>query len=173
MKTFLVFLLVLTTCAFSNAQQQQVKRIEQKLLTKELETFRGLDLKKAEIRQLARQFNSLENNQLIKGVVVEQSSVNKLARFSETMSSLANKHDIKASLRIETIPNEGATIKYQNITERLNGDQPHTLGQLSHLSTSILVGVYYIWSERNGIPTSNRNAFFTIIDDQKIQLPEN
>jgi len=155
-------------------QQQQVKAIEERLLIGELRSFRGEDLRNAEIRKLARQFSRIEgamvNNTLMLSSESQQSEALKL---SETLISLASEYNLTAVVQIESLPLQGANIKYQSVTDRLNNKPPITVNGISNTQLTLTYGIYYIWTERNGIPTSNIQEQRLIIGNDTIQITEN
>ena len=57
----------------------------------------------------------------------------------------------------------GALIRYQTVFSRIVGDVPVT-GCTSSCQQFLAVGSYYIWAERDGLPTSDTNARFDVVE---------
>ncbi|HEY9116995.1 MAG TPA: hypothetical protein VIN11_04160 [Roseivirga sp.] len=168
---FLYAFLIITSSTVM--AQQQVKAIEERLLTGELKSFRGEELRNVEIRKLARQFSRIEGSLMNNTLVLSSESQNTEAfKLSETLISLASEYNLTAVVQIESFPQQGANIKYQSVADRLNNKPPITVNGLSNTQLTLTYGIYYIWTERNGVPTSNNQEQRLIISNDTIQIIE-
>lgn len=172
--TYVALYLILSSCMAKAQQIEKIQRKENKLLVGDLSKLRGFNLKKIEIRKLSREYKKAQklNIDIDYGISTSETNLISLSKLADTMAEIATEHNIRAMVTFETIPNSGASIKYQTIAERLRNEPPRTIDQLSNTAASIPVGYYYIWSERNGVPRSNQNVFYEIIENKTIQIPE-
>jgi hypothetical protein len=68
----------------------------------------------------------------------------------------------KYEVEISTSGGKGASVKYQTLGERVRGSQPTTAKGLTTLKEQIFIGMYHIWSERQGRATSKIDAQYAI-----------
>lgn len=80
-----------------------------------------------------------------------------LADITDTVYTAAKERRIESMVNIKTFPETGAAIRYQTYGQRCRGEEPMTANDLSACDERLIIGWYYIWSERNGKPTSNQN----------------
>lgn len=87
-----------------------------------------------------------------------------LEKVQDFLSTL----DLDSKVTFRTIPADGAYIAYQLITsDKLEGvDNP------TKTEATIPVGIYYIWSERGGLRTSDRLLKTIIRERLRITIPE-
>lgn len=86
---------------------------------------------------------------------------------SEKITSFAALSGVWSSVTISSASNgnlaSGATIKYQTLSERSGGNEPTTAKAPTICNEVIPIGYYYIWSERQGKATSEKNNKYRII----------
>lgn len=73
-----------------------------------------------------------------------------------------NKRKTYCIVTISTRPNPGATIKYQTVYQRFKGTKESTANSTTNCDLSLPEGDYYIWVERYGRITSDKDAKFEI-----------
>jgi hypothetical protein len=88
-------------------------------------------------------------------------------KASETVTFSANKYNIRSSITIKSLPRSGAIIKYQTVGQRRRNEVPMTAKQLSTCVESVSIGLYHIWSERNGKQTSDINHIYEIVQSEE------
>ena len=92
---------------------------------------------------------------------------------SDAVTFEATKYNITSSLTVVSLPKSGATIKYQTVGKRYRNEDPVTAGQTTTCTETVPIGLYYIWAERGGKPTSDRNSVYHIINSQqRIEITE-
>jgi hypothetical protein len=78
-----------------------------------------------------------------------------------------------SSVTVTTPKAPGATVKYQTIGERDRRQPPITANGLTSLHQELPIGIYFIWSERSGKTTSDKEARFVIVKkSETVVLPE-
>jgi hypothetical protein len=93
---------------------------------------------------------------------------------SDAVTFEAAKYNITSSLTIVSLPKSGATIKYQTAGKRYRNEDPVTAGKTTTCKETVPIGLYYIWAERGGKPTSDRNGLYNVISsEQQIEITEN
>jgi hypothetical protein len=93
--------------------------------------------------------------------------------FTDSVHYTASLTLAKSVVSISTSRGPGASIKYQTIGERARSEPPITAKGLTQLTESMLIGMYYIWSERGGKPTSDKDARFSLVNPaEKVVLAE-
>ncbi|MDH5415064.1 MAG: hypothetical protein OEW87_13090 [Flavobacteriaceae bacterium] len=94
--------------------------------------------------------------------------------IANTVYIIAKSNDVKSKVIISTYPNDKATIKYQTYGQRSRGDQPTTAKELTTCEEDMYIGVYYIWSEREGEATSDKDKQYNIVDKiEEVEIAEN
>lgn len=92
---------------------------------------------------------------------------------SDAVTFEATKYKITSSLTIVSLPKSGATIKYQTGGKRYRNENPLTAAQTTTCTETVPIGLYYIWTERDGKSTSDRNNFYHVISpQQRIEITE-
>ncbi len=82
--------------------------------------------------------------------------------------------DAKSDVTIATSRGNGATVKYQTLGQRKRNEKPTTAKGLTVTVEPMYIGMYHIWSERGGSPTSNKDDQFDIAEPkEKVTLQEN
>jgi len=83
--------------------------------------------------------------------------------------SMASQKSINSTVKISTVPNQGATIKY-----RLIGDSSEKeANRPSNCDQTMGIGYYYFWSERNGKRTSQIKGPVSIVKEiEEVVLTE-
>lgn len=93
--------------------------------------------------------------------------------LTEAVYDTAEKVDAKSSVTIDSSAGTGATVKYQTLGERNRHETPTTAKGLTETHESMYIGIYHIWSERNGKTTSDKNAQYQIANEkEKVTLAE-
>jgi hypothetical protein len=78
-----------------------------------------------------------------------------LIEFTQTLTEKSIQKGIYFPITIRT-PKDSAIIRYQTIWERANGKTENQASQLTNnCKENLPLGYYFMWSERNGKPTSN------------------
>ncbi len=70
--------------------------------------------------------------------------------------------DSKSKVTISTSGGNGATVKYQTLGQRKRNETPTTAKEPTVTVEQMYIGMYHIWSEREGGPTSSKNDQFDI-----------
>ena len=70
--------------------------------------------------------------------------------------------DAKSEATIASSRGNGATVKYQTLGQRKRGETPTTAKDLTVAVETMYIGMYHIWSERGGSPTSDKDVQFDI-----------
>lgn len=93
---------------------------------------------------------------------------------SDAVTFEAAKYNITSNLTVVSLPQSGATIKYQTVGKRYRNEVPVTAGGTTTCQETVPIGLYYIWAERGGEPTSDRNNLYHVINSQqRIEITEN
>jgi hypothetical protein len=93
--------------------------------------------------------------------------------LTDEIYTAALKVNIKSDVTISSSKGKGATVKYQTLGQRQRNEPPTNAKQLTEAVESMVLGMYYIWSERGGAATSDRNAQFDIAAaKEKVALEE-
>lgn len=91
------------------------------------------------------------------------SSESDWAALTFEVTSFAARYGIYSNLTICTTT-PGAFLKYQTEWDRAHGGSPISAGSPTNdWSEHLPIGSYYIWSERGGRVTSNRDALFEVV----------
>jgi hypothetical protein len=94
-------------------------------------------------------------------------------QVSEAVYMAAKASDSKSDVTIATSSGNGASVKYQTLGQRKRNEPPTTAKGLTVAVESMYIGMYHIWSERSGSPTSNRDDQFDITGPaEKVTLQE-
>ena len=92
---------------------------------------------------------------------------------TDAVGMAAKDSGVKSAVTISTSGGNGAVVKYQTLGQRKRNETATTAKSLTELVESMYIGVYNIWSERDGKPTSDRDAQFQIANDkEKVMLQE-
>jgi len=93
---------------------------------------------------------------------------------SELVYRYAKLSDARSAVKISSSKGSGAKISYQTLGERARGEAATTAKELTTAIERMYWGKYFIWSERDGHETSDRNSQFSIMDaKEKVVLQEN
>lgn len=82
--------------------------------------------------------------------------------LTDQITAIACEQDITANPYWKTTPTLGANIYYQSIGERNRGAAPNPINNPTQTQQPICLGKYYIWAERGGRATSDKNKRFTV-----------
>jgi hypothetical protein len=85
-----------------------------------------------------------------------------LIALTDTITAIACEQNIAANPFWKTSPSLGANIYYQSLGERQRGVTPNPINNPTQTQHPICLGKYYVWAERAGRPTSDKNKTFTI-----------
>ena len=81
--------------------------------------------------------------------------------------------DSKSQVTISSSGGNGATVKYQTLGQRKRNETPTTAKAPTVTKEEMYIGMYHIWSERKGSPTSNKNDQFDIAkQEEQVTLKE-
>lgn len=94
-------------------------------------------------------------------------------KISNQITALSTQQNTGASVVIIT-KRDGAFIKYQNHEEHDNNGEVHSAARsTNNVNENMAYGEYFIWAEREGRATSNKNAFYYIGEKNKtIEIEE-
>lgn len=82
-------------------------------------------------------------------------------------------YNVESLLSIDSKPKSGATVKYQTARSKMRNEPPVSANQLTRCKTTVAIGCYHIWTERNGKKTSDDDQIFTIVNpEESIELDE-
>lgn len=115
-----------------------------------VERFKDTEISNEELSQMN------DSYELFRGNPTKENYQN----YVQMVSDYAKKHDSWCDLTVQTIPRDGATIKYKLLEEK----QTFTMGA-SQASKRLKIGYYSIWSERKGKVTSNKNDICECIQE--------
>ena len=87
--------------------------------------------------------------------------------FTDAVSQAASVSEVRSDVEISTSRGPGASIRYQTLGERKRGMPPTTAKGLTTLRERMLIGAYYIWSERKGTSTSSKDSQFQIVQKKE------
>jgi hypothetical protein len=92
--------------------------------------------------------------------------------LTEDVTRVAKQNRVTSNVDFQT-PNTGARVRYQTLGQR-DRKEPATLAKCPTACTeSLPIGIYYVWSERNGRDTSNRDELFRLVQKaEKVVLDE-
>ena len=92
---------------------------------------------------------------------------------TDTVYMAAKSENVRSVVSITSTRGGGATVKYQTLGQWNRHESPMTAKTPTEAMESMYLGVYHIWSERNGVATSDKNNQFEISDKQeKVTLSE-
>lgn len=171
-----------TTAGFEQAEQWKRERLSAELLARSKKTEEG-ELRSAlsnarRAREIAEQGNkehALQRERhkseleiLRVGWEANPSEERRLELFKK-ITVVSTERDIKASVSIETVnasgdKTDGALISFQTEWDRKHEAQPATTKRPTSCKESIGLGWYFMWAERSGRVTSNRNRLVKIED---------
>lgn len=80
-----------------------------------------------------------------------------LIQLAGAITLVALRKEINSTVKISS-STPGATIKYQTLFERSKNLEPMTAKQLTRCIETMPIGYYYIWSERDGKATSDKES---------------
>ena len=83
-------------------------------------------------------------------------------KVTEAVYMASKKSDSKSEVTISTFGGEGASIKYQTLGQRIRNETPTNAKGLTVTTEKMYIGMYHIWSERDGSPTSSKDDKFDI-----------
>jgi len=83
-------------------------------------------------------------------------------KVTDAVYKAAKSSDSKSDVTIATSCGNGATVKYQTLGQRKRNETPTTAKGLTVTVEQMYIGIYHIWSEREGGPTSSKNDQFDI-----------
>jgi len=92
---------------------------------------------------------------------------------TDAVTFTATKYRVVSDVTIVTLPNDGATIKYQPVGQRERREPPITAKKLTTCVETMPIGRYHIWAERKGKTTSNTVHMYEIVKpEEKVQIDE-
>jgi hypothetical protein len=67
----------------------------------------------------------------------------------------------------------GANVEYLSLGEKVSGSSPSTFKGITTANEDLVIGVYYLWTERNGKSTSDRSSRYVVINPiEKVEIVE-
>jgi hypothetical protein len=90
-----------------------------------------------------------------------------LAILTERITETACQDQVTANVKWKTTPRSGAILFYETLRARERGDRPRSLSNPTETVESVCIGRYYVWSERGGEATSDKNRPFDILRTTK------
>jgi hypothetical protein len=67
----------------------------------------------------------------------------------------------------------GANVKYLSLGEKISGSSPLTFKGITTAKEDLVIGVYYLWTERDGKSTSDKSSRYVVINPtEKIEIVE-
>jgi hypothetical protein len=82
---------------------------------------------------------------------------------TDEIYNVSKNHNLTSIVTIKSFsPNKATTIKYQTFGQRNRNVPPTTA--INPGAETMYLGIYYIWSERGGKPTSDKDAQFYIAE---------
>jgi membrane protein involved in colicin uptake len=85
-----------------------------------------------------------------------------LTDLSEKITAVATEQGVKANVKWKSTPTSGATIFYQTKRARERGDKPESIANPTETPQEIVIGRYYVWAERSGRATSDKERLIPI-----------
>jgi hypothetical protein len=89
--------------------------------------------------------------------------------LTDAIHYAAENSETKSEVTIDSSAGPGATVKYQTLGERKRNETPTTAKTPTESVEKMYIGIYHIWSVRNGKATSDENAQYEI-DDLKVKV---
>lgn len=86
-------------------------------------------------------------------------------RLAEDITLFAKRYGVSCELTVIT-PVAGAEIKYQTLGERANGRRARSARRPTTVRFRIPIGRYHVWTERDGVPTSNVSNVYELVASQ-------
>lgn len=85
-----------------------------------------------------------------------------LTELSEKITAVATEQGVKANVTWKSTPTTGALIFYQTKRARERGDKPESIANPTETPQEIVIGRYYVWAERSGSVTSDKDRLIPI-----------
>ena len=86
----------------------------------------------------------------------------KLIALSDRIAAISCEQNIVANPSWKTTPNHGANLYYQSVGERKRGGTITPINNPTQTEQPICLGIYYVWAERGGKVTSNRDKKYVV-----------
>ncbi|UCG59376.1 MAG: hypothetical protein JSU70_07660 [Phycisphaerales bacterium] len=101
------------------------------------------------------------------------SAQDEFAEVTDAVNAAAGERRIESDVTISTYPGDKATVKYQTYGQRLRGEPSMTAKELTTCTERMVIGWYYIWSERHGRVTSDDEHYYAILNPEEcVELRE-
>ncbi len=100
----------------------------------------------------------------------------RLNQYANQTYVIARQYQINSKVHVKSINSHqkatyGALVKYRLVSDT---DEPWTMNSVTECTELMTIGYYYIWTERNGKPTSDTMRPFKIVQpNEEIELVEN
>jgi hypothetical protein len=92
---------------------------------------------------------------------------------SEVVHQVALKNSIRSKVAISSSKGPNAMVRYQTLGQRSRNEAPTTAKTLTDLTEEMYLGRYFIWAERNGAATSDKDSQFDVLEASgKVHLLE-
>lgn len=88
--------------------------------------------------------------------------------LAHQITQAARTTGVESRVTWRTSPRPGATLYYQTMDDRERRATPFSVSSPTETVQSIPIGYYYVWAERGGVPTSNRNRLFRIVAESEV-----
>lgn len=129
-----------------------------------IDRFEGSHVLEDEIDFLRQMLADWMNAEYVEGKWID---------ITNAIYSISKSNDVKSIVTISTYPNDKATIKYQTVGQRDQGVSPTTAKELTKCKEEMYVGFYYIWSEREGEATSDKDEQRKIVAErEEVEIKE-
>jgi len=87
----------------------------------------------------------------------QQATVEEIRQAIEQFATTAKSLNLTSDVTFVT-DKPGATVRYQTVGQRERNETPVTANNLTNSHESLYFGLYYVWTERAGRVTSDKNA---------------
>jgi len=93
--------------------------------------------------------------------------------FSKKVTEQSIKHDKYYDVMISATKGANGIVKYQSLWDRENNVIPTQAKSLTTCTEKFPIGVFFLWIERDGKPTSSKDWITRIFSGAPIQINEN
>jgi hypothetical protein len=74
---------------------------------------------------------------------------------------------VVSSVEVKT-KRAGANVKFMSLGEKIAGGSPTTFKGVTTAKEDLVIGVYYLWTEREGKSTSDKSSRYVVINPTEI-----
>lgn len=102
----------------------------------------------------------------------EAKTIQQIAGLLDQTTAYATERGVTSLLKVIT-PKPGAVVWLQSLGERIRSQKGKSLSELTSLQQAVPIGYYFIYTERNGIVTSDKDRQIAVMDPEvKVEIPE-